>query len=165
MRIQRQWVTPMTAGAFLLLAVTGVLMFFHADSGLNKLAHEWLSWLLLAGAALHVKLNFGALRQHLRRRGGQLAMAVFVAALALSFVPAGEEDGPPFRVPVEALAHAPLTTLAEVGGVSVQEMMARLARVDAPASSAGQSVAELAGDPRRQLAVLAAVLAPAARQR
>lgn len=36
----REWATPLTIGSFLLIAVTGVLMFFHLDSGLNKLAHE-----------------------------------------------------------------------------------------------------------------------------
>ena len=52
MRTARQWATPITAGAALLLSVTGVLMFFHADTGLNKTAHEWLSWLFLAGTAV-----------------------------------------------------------------------------------------------------------------
>jgi len=72
-----------------------------AGAGLNKLAHEWLSW----------------------------------------------------------------TLLAEVGVISAEKMMARLARADAPASSAGQSVAELAADPRRQMAALAAALAPTAQDR
>ena len=36
-------------GAFTLSAVTGVLMFFHLDSGLNKAAHEWLSWAMVGG--------------------------------------------------------------------------------------------------------------------
>jgi hypothetical protein len=40
MTIQREWVTPIAAGAFLISAVTGVLIFFHVDSGLNKVAHE-----------------------------------------------------------------------------------------------------------------------------
>jgi hypothetical protein len=49
MAIQRERVTPIAAGAFLLSAITGVLIFFHVDSGLSKLAHEWLSWALLGG--------------------------------------------------------------------------------------------------------------------
>ena len=53
MKLQRDWITPITMGAFGLLAVTGVLMFFHLDSGLNEAAHEWLSWVLLGGVALH----------------------------------------------------------------------------------------------------------------
>lgn len=39
MAVQREWATPVAAGAFLLSAVTGVLIFFHIDSGLNKFVH------------------------------------------------------------------------------------------------------------------------------
>mgnify|MGYP006339522549 CR=1 FL=1 len=53
MKLQRDWITPITMGAFGLLAATGVLMFFHIDSGLNEAVHEWLSWVLLGGVALH----------------------------------------------------------------------------------------------------------------
>ena len=53
MAIERQWVTPLVAGSFLLMGVTGILMFFHWDSGLNKAAHEWLGWLMIIGVALH----------------------------------------------------------------------------------------------------------------
>ncbi len=65
MKIQRNWVTPVTAGAFLLSAVTGVLIFFHVETGANKFMHEWLGWVLLGGAALHVVANLGGLKSHL----------------------------------------------------------------------------------------------------
>ena len=42
MKISREWATPLTIGAFGLMSVTGMLMFFHLDTGFNKLAHEWL---------------------------------------------------------------------------------------------------------------------------
>lgn len=60
MTIRCERVTPITAGAFLLSAVTGMLIFFHADSGAKKFVHEWLSWVLLAGAGLHVAVNLPA---------------------------------------------------------------------------------------------------------
>jgi hypothetical protein len=58
MNIRRELAPPVTAGAFLLLAVSGMLMFFHADSGLKKVAREWLSRVLLGGAALHVTAEY-----------------------------------------------------------------------------------------------------------
>ena len=42
MALQRQWTTPLVAGSFLLMGATGILMFFHWDTGLNKTVHEWL---------------------------------------------------------------------------------------------------------------------------
>lgn len=38
----RKCATPLTIGASLLPGVTGILMFFHANSGLNALAQEWV---------------------------------------------------------------------------------------------------------------------------
>jgi hypothetical protein len=96
MAIQRNWVTPLAAGAFLLSAVTGILMFFHFDSGLNKLAHEWLSWVLLGAVALHVTANFDGFKRHLGTRRGQLLVGLFALVLLSSFVGSGEKDEPPF---------------------------------------------------------------------
>lgn len=39
----RAWVTPITIGSFLLIGVTGLLMFFKVPGGLIVIAHEWLS--------------------------------------------------------------------------------------------------------------------------
>lgn len=162
MTVQREWVTPVAAGAFLLSAVTGVLIFFHVDSGLNKVAHEWLSWVLLAGVALHLVANFGAFKRHLGGRRGQALMGAFALVLALSFFGPGEADEPPFAAPVRALAQAPLTTLAEVARVSPDEMRARLAQAGVPAGSDAQSLHELVGpDLRRQTRVLGTVLVAA----
>ena len=58
MKLLRSWATPLTAGAFIVLATTGLLMFFHLDRGLNHFAHEWIGWILLLGVACHITANF-----------------------------------------------------------------------------------------------------------
>jgi hypothetical protein len=168
MTVQRSWVTPITAGAFLLSAVTGVLMFFHLESPLNKTAHEWLSWVLVTGAVLHATANFKALRNHLISRRGQWLVGAFVLLLAASFVPVGrgQGGGPPFRVPIEALANAPVSALAAVAKVSPEEMMRRLAAANVRVDSANQSLTDVVkGNPRRQLEVLSSVLGAGAPRR
>jgi hypothetical protein len=118
MKIQRQWVTPITAGAFLLSAVTGFLIFFHLDSGLNKPFHEWMGLVLITGAILHVTANFAGLKSHLTVQRGKLLIGIFVVALLVSFAPIGDEGEPPFMQPIRALSHASLTTLAQVAQVT-----------------------------------------------
>ena len=87
--------------------VTGVLMFFHLDSGLNKLAHEWLSWAMVVGVALHVLLNLPAFKRYLGQKLALGVMGVFALVLALSFFsPAGAKKEPPFGAPIHALAKA-----------------------------------------------------------
>lgn len=159
MKVQRHWVTPFMAGAFLLSAVTGVLIFFHVETGANKFMHEWLGWLLLAGAGLHVLLNFGGLKAQLAQRRGQLLFGVFVLALAASFLPVGGNHEPPFVQPIRSLAKAPIATLANVAQVSSDEMIMRLGKAGVQASSEQQSVHELVGnDLEKQMHVLGNVL-------
>ncbi|HMM86236.1 DUF4405 domain-containing protein [Azohydromonas sp.] len=162
MKLQREWATPLVMGAFLLSAVTGVLMFFHADSGLNKVVHEWLGWVLLGGVALHATVNLAGVKRHLATGVGRAVIAGFALLLAVSFVPVGGGDEPPFVAPVRALAAAPLPVLAQVAGTTPDELQRRLATAGYPADDASASVAQrVGGDTRRQIRVLAAVLKPA----
>jgi hypothetical protein len=162
MNIQRSWVTPITAGAFLLSAVTGVLIFFHIDSGANKFVHEWLSWILLGGALLHTTANFAGLKLHLRTRRGQALVGVFAVALMMSFIPLGGGGEPPFIAPVRALGEANLTTLAQVAQVTPAQLRDRLGKAGVHVDSDQQTLAELVGpDARKQMKVLSSVFKPA----
>lgn len=160
MAMQREWVTPVAAGAFLLSAVTGVLIFFHVDTGLNKFAHEWLSWILLGAVALHVVANLGGFKRHLAARRGQVLMGLFALVLALSFFGAGEKQEPPFAPPIRALSAAPLATLAQVAEITPEQLKTRLAEAGLQPVSDQQSLGELAGpDLRKQVRALNTVLA------
>ena len=83
----RPWITPVVIGAFGLSAVTGVLMFFHLDSGLNKTAHEWLSWAMVIGVLLHLLLNMSAFKRYFTQTTARVVVGVFALVLALSFAP------------------------------------------------------------------------------
>ena len=124
MHIDRNWATPLTVGAFGLLATTGVLMFFHLDTGLNKTAHEWLSWAMLGGVVLHALLNLPAFKRYFTQTTGRVVMGAFALVLALSFLSLGGKGGkePGFAPPVRALAAAPIPVLAQVAGTDAGEI-------------------------------------------
>lgn len=160
MTVQREWATPITASAFVLSAVTGVLMFFNADTGLNKLAHEWMSWALLSGVALHATANFTSLKHHLASRRGQILLGMFVLVLVLSFFGPGGKKGPPGAAPMRALLNAPLSTLSLVAHVSPEQMHERLAKLGIKADSDQQSLSDLVGgDMGKQIYTLDMLLA------
>lgn len=145
----------------MLTAVTGVLLFFHAATGLNKEVHEWISWIFLIGAVLHLALNFGPFKKYLTQRKGQVLMGTFVLLLALSFIPFEEEHhhAPPFVPPIKALARTPLSTLAQVAGTSPDQLRDRLSRKGIAVASYDQSLSELIGnDFRDQVHILEELL-------
>jgi Domain of unknown function (DUF4405) len=162
MTLSRDWITPLTMGAFLLSAVTGVLMFFHLDSGLNKAAHEWLSWALLAGVAGHVLTNVVGFKRHLAGARGRALVGAFALVLGVSFLPLGGSGGePPFVAPVRALGQAPLPVLAQVAGLNTAQLRQRLAQAGVQVADDQQTLAQLVGpDTRKQLGVMKRVFAP-----
>jgi hypothetical protein len=165
MKIDRAWATPLTIGAFGLLAATGVLMFFHLDSGLNKVAHEWLGWVLLAGVTTHVLANVLSFKRHFSQPVGRALIGVFALLLGLSFVPrlGGEGGEPPFASSVHSLAAAPAPVLAQVAGVTPQEMQQRLRAAGLQPRTGQESVQALAGgDLKRQAGLLNKLLKPTA---
>ncbi|MFA5191090.1 MAG: DUF4405 domain-containing protein [Verrucomicrobiia bacterium] len=160
MNIKREWVTPITTGAFLLSAATGILLFFHMNSGAIKVVHEWLSWILVGGVALHMVPNFRGLKTCLSTKRGTLIVGAFAAILAVViFLPAGKHGEPPFMQPIRALSQAPLTTLAQVAQIPPQQLLERLAKAGLQPVSDQQKLSELTGDDmRKQLRVLSLVL-------
>jgi hypothetical protein len=159
MNIQRSWVTPITAGAFLLSGVTGILIFFHMDTGANKFVHEWLGWLLLAGATLHVVVNYAGLKSHLATLRGQLLIGIFAVALLVSFIPVGSGlDEPPFIPPIRALSQTPLTTLAQVAQVTPDQLREKLSQAGFQSTSDQQTLSDLVGpDTRKQMHVMESI--------
>jgi hypothetical protein len=151
MTVSRDWVTPITMGAFALMAVTGVMMFFGVRPGLTTAAHEWLSWAFLVGVLGHVTANFLGFRRHLgstRTRvivGGFAALLV-IALVAKTFLPSKPEPEPGWATPVRALAKAPLAVVAQVGQMSSDELKSRLSAqgVTAPITES-TTIADLAG--------------------
>jgi hypothetical protein len=161
MIFQREWATPLTIGTFLLSAVTGIAIFFHIDTGLAKWSHEWLSWLLVGAAVLHVVANFGGFMRYFFEAKGLILMGIFTVLLVLSFVPlGGARSQPPFVAPIRALSQAPLPVLAQVAKITPEELRARLAKAKLPApTSDQQTLADLAGpNVRKQAHILSDVI-------
>jgi len=123
----RSWATPLTIGAFFLMAVTGISMFFGVDRALMAEAHKWFSLFFLAGAGGHIAANFRPLVNHLKSRAGRLSVAAFTLVLAASFFSWGLITGPQLERPAKkALAEAPLSALANVTRTAPDVLLARL---------------------------------------
>lgn len=156
----RSWATPVTIGSFVLIAVTGVLMFFHLNTPLNKAAHEWLGWFLLVGVGAHLWLNWRAFSTYFKRRGALAIMGVFAAVLLVSFAPiSGGKAELPIRQMVESMTQAPLASVAVVAGKTPDAVLAALVATY-PQANAEQSISDLTGgDMEQSSALLAQVFA------
>lgn len=126
----RRWATPVVMASFAFMAATGVLMFFHWHSPLQKELHEWLGWALVAAVVLHVLSNATAFKRHFagQRRAAVLLAAVLLIVVGTSFIrPAESKGGSVSAGAVQALAKAPLPVLAQVFGLSTADARQALA--------------------------------------
>lgn len=168
MKISREWATPLTIGAFALMATTGVLMFFHLDGQLNKLAHEWLGWVMIIGVALHVAVNWMAFKRYfLVSTKGRAVMAVSALVILGSFMPlpASQEDGgvsPPVLA-MQAVMKTPLAQVAPLTGRSPEALRTELKQAGIELVSADQNLDSVVQGDRQRTGVAMRVLFNAAR--
>ena len=151
----RESATPLTIGSFLLIAVTGVLMFFHLDSGLNKLAHEWLGWAMIAAVGLHAIVHVKSFQRYFKRPAALALIGAFVVLLAASFIsPGGKADKPPHVLAAQAVLDAPLENVAILAHKDTQKLLGQL-QAEGFAANIGRSLRDASGNDRgRQMKAL-----------
>lgn len=140
-------------GAFLLTAVTGVLLFFEAGVGMVHVAHEWLSWALVLGVFAHVATNWASFTTYFvqKRATAIPVLVVFVLLLGASFFePPGQREGPsPARLALNSLAGSPLAVVAQVAKRPADEVMQGLKAAGfSKLTGPEQSIRDIAGDDR-----------------
>jgi hypothetical protein len=133
MKVSRHWATPLTIGAFGLMSVTGLLMFFHWNTGLNKTAHEWLGWLMVIGVVAHAAANWPAFKRYfLDSPRGKLLLGASLFVTCATFIPLPESGGanlPPPVMAMKAVTRAPVATVAALSGRPVDQVIAQLGSV------------------------------------
>ncbi len=154
----RTWATPLVAGSFALMAVSGVMMFFHLNSDLSKGLHEWAGFVLVAGAVAHLVQNWRAFAGYLRRPVARAIMGLGVAVTLVSLVPIGGQGGDPFREVLARVGDAPLPVLASLTGQSVDMVKAELVAAGFADVTDASTIRVLAGADRgAQMGAMGAV--------
>ncbi len=119
--------TPITIGAFVLMSVTGILMFFHANIALNKLAHEWLGWAFVAAGLAHLFSHYRSFFKYLQNPKAIALMAVFIVILIGSFFQLTKEMPNPTKSVMKAVNNTPIAALFPLTQKSGEEILANLA--------------------------------------
>lgn len=155
----QEWTTPLTIGSFVLSAVTGVLILFHANVGWVKTAHTWFSWLLVAGGIGHVIVNWKLCVGYLTKPLGRVIIAACLLVTLTAFLPLDiGKKGNPFVSMTKALAVMPITDIAPVVKKSPGQLMEELRARNIVVTEEQQTVVEIArSNDKRVLDVLNAI--------
>ncbi|RNA65073.1 DUF4405 domain-containing protein [Prosthecochloris sp. ZM_2] len=125
-RNMKTWATPAVGATFLIMSITGILLFFHIDIGIIEPVHKWAGWILVVTAIAHLLANAKPFTAHLKSFRGVSIIAAGAVVLALSFYPWAGEESNPMKKALGALQHASVESVSSIAGTSSDELVARL---------------------------------------
>jgi hypothetical protein len=147
----RSWATPITIGSFVISALSGVILFFHWNIGMMKPAHEYLSWFLIVGVAMHIVINWRSMLGYFKKPIPLAIIGTFFVLTALSFFTFGGNSpaggGKNMKVAMksfELLQSAPVTTIAQLSNVAPSTLTERLKAKGIVVESADQTLNNIA---------------------
>lgn len=159
--ILRRYATPISLVAFVVIGLTGTLMFFGVRGHQLNEIHEWVGISFVVIAILHVVRNTKAFMIMLRQKRSVVTIAVLgiVAAVFVGTALAaiGTEGPNPRRVQAmltAQLANAPIAKLAPALNMTGDQAVARLKAGGITVTSDSQTlsaVAEASHQPSAQL--------------
>ncbi len=143
-KIVRNLATPLIAAAFIVSASTGLMIFFDFEPGIVEPVHEWMSWVLVSGALLHLLVNWKAFTGYLRRKTGGVFIGGAVVLALLSLYPwvGEEEDGR--KKAVKFLEKASLVTVSGVAGTGLDQLLEKLSGSGIAVRDSRDSIEEIA---------------------
>jgi hypothetical protein len=144
----KPWATPLATGAFLISAVTGVLIFFDIEMGAVEPVHKWLSWLLLGGVGVHIFSNWNQFSGYFSKRPALgiigMALVVTVASLLPVFSEKEEGGGRSAGIAAKALESSSLETVALVLKTTPQVLVSRLEKSGIVTVAPSSTIQEIA---------------------
>ncbi|NTU96493.1 MAG: DUF4405 domain-containing protein [Chlorobiaceae bacterium] len=154
----KSWATPLAASSFIILAVTGILMFFKIETGLIKPFHEWLSWAMVAGVILHTIANWKQFTGYFSRKPALAIIGIGVIVTLFSvFTPTKQEQNPRMKM-TRAIISSKLETVAELAGSNGADMSAKLQQKGIAVSDGNMTIRQIAAsNGKNEMAVLAVI--------
>lgn len=113
MKLSRSFITPLITIIFLVVALSGLLMFFHIFDGYTEVVHEILGVIFVVFSVLHVILNWKALKIHFKKR--VFILSTIVVAVISSLLVIQQQKSPKFdTILIERITNAPIEDVLKV---------------------------------------------------
>ena len=125
MKLNRNYITPSISLVFLVVGLSGLLMFFHLFDGYTEVVHEYLGVFFVICAIFHIILNWKALKIHFKR-GVFIPALLGVLAISVTLI-VGESIYPPAdTIIINKIVKAPINDAFKALEVDYSEAYKRL---------------------------------------
>lgn len=148
MKIKREIVTPYLIFIFLIVGLSGILMFFHLLDDYTNVVHEFLGITFAVFAILHIILNWKSILNYSNKR--LLAVpSVVIILIAGVFIVIGKLKGNLERDLLEKLVQAPVSDSFKVLHVDFQQAKNTLQQKHIILKNAQESIVEISENNRQ----------------
>lgn len=125
MKLNRNYITPFISLVFLVVGISGLLMFFHLFDGYTEVVHELLGVFFIICAIFHIILNWKPLKIHFKR-GVFIPALLAVLAISVTLI-VGESMYPPVDIIIiNKIVKAPINDAFKALEVDYSEASKRL---------------------------------------
>jgi hypothetical protein len=125
MKLNRNYITPFISLVFLVVGLSGLLMFFHLFDGYTEVVHECLGAFFVVCAFFHIMLNWQALKIHFKR-GIFLPAVLGIATISMAFIISERVHPPVDILIINRIIKAPLDDAFQALDVDYSEISNRL---------------------------------------
>ena len=140
----KSWATPLAAGTFIILAVTGILMFFKINVGYIKPVHEWLSWVMVIGIVFHTIPNWKSFTSYFSKKPSFTIIGAGLIITVLSvFMPSANNGNPGMKM-IKALGTAKIETIADMAGQNSDDIITKLEQKGISETGTSMTIQEIA---------------------
>ena len=120
MKIKRNFVTPYIVFIFLVIGLSGILMFFHVYDDYTKVLHELLGLTFVFFSILHLIINWTSLKGHFKKKMFFISGTV-VLIISIGFIIIGKANGNEERVIIDRIVKAPISSSFNLLNVDYNE--------------------------------------------
>lgn len=107
--------TSLTATTFLVVGLSGVMLYFHFGEMFVKQLHEIVGLGFVVAALWHVMMNWSSMRRYFGKRTFLLVTGIIIALSSVMIYQASsEQKSNPQRAIIESVLHAPTNTALTV---------------------------------------------------
>ena len=140
----KSWATPLAAGTFVILAVTGILMFFKINIGYIKPVHEWLSWAMVIGVVFHTIANWKPFTSYFSKKPSLSIIGAGLIITMLSVFMPSANDGNPGMKMIKALGTVKIETIADIAGQNSDAILTKLEQKGISEAGTSMTIREIA---------------------
>lgn len=125
MKPNRNYITPFLSLVFLIVGISGLLMFFHLLDGYTEVVHEILGLFFVVCAIFHIILNWKALKIHFKKSIFLPALLTVLTLSALLVI--SERMYPPVDLQImDRIVKAPVKDAFSVLNVDYSQAKSKL---------------------------------------